>query len=246
MSATAATNLISSKLRVTDDLIRESLPRTHRDPMRKVAWMNAMCATVLTIGVVLTKKPSELAFHPEVVDTTPVEIPVFQPELTTAIQQPQDQVEESTDKVEPVPAVATPVIANTPDVAFGIEVKGPTIVVKEFKYSAPPPREVPKALPSRPSGPQLFAGDARKDGGFYPKVDYPQSLIRLRESGEVRMHATIAEDGSIEKLEVMEPGGSSGFSALDRHAVTFIRRNWRWPAGRRREYIIPVEFKITQ
>ena len=241
MSATAVQPLTSSRLRVADDLNRESLPQTHRDPLRKVTWMNAVCASVLTVGILLTKKPAQLLFHPEIVDSTPVMIPEFVPDTTPQIEQPQDQVEETTEQSEPTPAVATVVVANSADVAFAVPVNGPTVLAKDFKYVPPPPRIAPKSLPSRPSGPTLFTGDAKKDGGYYPKVDYPRDAMLRRETGEVRLYVVVSPDGTPEKVEVKD---SSGFFSLDRVALAGVRRLWHWPPGERREYIVPIEFVI--
>jgi hypothetical protein len=51
MSATAAAPVTEHDYRVHDDLNRESLPQTQRDPTRKIAWTNAICATVLGVGI---------------------------------------------------------------------------------------------------------------------------------------------------------------------------------------------------
>lgn len=241
MSVTAVHSLSSPSLRVTDDLNRESLPQTHYDPLRKVTWMNAVCASVLTIGILLTKKPAELLFHPEIVDNTPVAIPVFTPDNAPQIQTPQDQTEDTSEPNDPTPVVATVVAPANANVAFEVPVNGPTIVAKDFRYVPPPPRVAPKTLPSRPSGPQVFSGSARNDGGFYPKVEFPRDALLRHETGTTTLYVVVAPDGTPEKIEIKETSGS--FS-LDRAASSGVKRLWHWPAGERREFLVPIEFVL--
>lgn len=241
MSASALTGMPSSAMRVVDDLYRESLPQTHRDPLRKVTWMNAVCASVLTVGILLTKKPAEMVFHPEVIDSTPMVIPEFVPDTNPQVPQPQEQVEESTDTPADAPVIAAVVVADPSKVSFAVPVVGPTTQAVDYRYVPPPPRVEQRAAPSRPSGPTEFKGGASNDGGSYPKPEYPRDSLIRRESGLVRLYVVVSEDGGPEKVEIREP---SGFFGLDRAAVACVKRYWRWPAGPRREYIVPIDFTL--
>jgi TonB family protein len=242
MSATIAAPLASRELRVRDDLNRESLPQTHRDPNRKVAWMNAICGSVLVVGVLLTKEPAAIAFSPQPIDTAPVVIPEFIPDNTPKVQQAEEQPDETTEPNLDTPALPTVVVADASKVTFAVEIKGPTVAAADYRYVPPPPRNPPSALPkpSAPAGPQIFHG-TETDGGTYPKGAYPIDAQRRRETGEVRIYVAVTEEGLPEKVEVRIPSGSF---TLDRDAVSWVKR-WRWPKGGRREYIVPYEYRLN-
>ena len=238
MSATAAAP--ATDYRVQDDLNRESLPQSQRDPTGKVAWTNAICAAVLGVGVLFHAEARRFEFRAEVVDSLPVEIPEFVPEVTPP--QTQDkQEEEPSDQVNDAPVVPTVVVADSPSVNFSVAVTGPTVTAKEFTYVPPPPRNPPKHVASAPSGPQVFRGGASTDGGTYPDVPYPRDALMRRETGEVQLYVAVTEDGSPEKVEVRI---SSGSPVLDRSSRQHVQKYWRWPAGPRREYLVPIEFVI--
>lgn len=240
MSATAAAPVTDHDYRVQDDLNRESLPQSQRDPTRKVAWTNAICAAVLGVGVLFHAEARRFEFRAEVVDSLPVEIPEFVPEVTPP--QTQDKPdEEPPDQVNEAPAVPTVVVPDSAKVNYAVQVSGPTVVAKDFTYVPPPPRNPPKKLASAPTGPQMFRGGASTDGGTYPDVPYPRDALMRRETGEVQLYVVVTEDGAPEKVEVRI---SSGSPVLDRSSRQHVQKYWRWPAGPRREYLVPIEFVI--
>ena len=97
--------------RVQDDLNRESLPQTQRDPSRKIAWANAICATVLGVGVFFHSEVRRFEFHADMVEALPVVIPEFVPEVTPPPQQ-DIQDEDKTDQVTDAPVVPVVVAAD--------------------------------------------------------------------------------------------------------------------------------------
>jgi TonB family protein len=239
MSVDTMTSPAPGALRVTDDLNRESLPQTHRDPIRKVVWMNAVCSSVLAVGLVLTKKPAEYAFHPELIESAPVIIPQFVPDPTPPKEVVEQDMQDTTEPDAVAPVAPTVVVADPSKVAYAVPVSGPVVTTTDYRYVPPPPRTTSRPKP--PAGPLLFRGGPSSDGGYYPKVEYPRDALLRHESGEVRLYAVVNEDGSLEKLEVNVPSGSA---TLDRSALQGVKKFWRWPAGGRREYIIPIEFRL--
>lgn len=239
MSATAAAPVAHQAYRVHDDLNRESLPQTQQDPSRKLAWMNAVCATVLGVGIFFHSEAKKFEFHIDMVESLPVVIPEFVPETTPP--QVQEKVEEESSD-QPTDAPAVPVVvapANAP-VNFAVTVTGPTIQATDFKYVPPPPRVTTRAA-SAPSGPVVFRGGASTDGGSYPDVPYPRDALMRRETGEVQLYVVVTEDGAPEKVEVRI---SSGSPVLDRSSRQHVKNYWRWPAGAKREFLVPIEFVI--
>jgi protein TonB len=235
MSLTAAPPTASPEYRVQDDLNRESLPQTQRDPSRKIAWTNAICTTVLGIGLLLRREAQQFNFKPELVESAPVVIPEFVPEPP---QQDEQVVE---DKAEEQPEAAVVPVVVAPDaskVNFAVPVTGPTVKAADFKYAGPPPR-----VTQRPtqSGPTVFRGGPSGDGGFYEKPPYPRDALLRKEQGDVQLFVVVGEDGT--PLEV-STRVSSGSPTLDRESIKFVKRYWRWPAGPRREFYVPLEYHL--
>jgi TonB family protein len=225
--------------RVQDDLNRESLPQTQRDPSRKIAWANAICATVLGVGVFFHSEVRRFEFHADMVEALPVVIPEFVPEVTPPPQQ-DIQDEDKTDQVTDAPVDPVVVAADPSKVNFAVTVNGPTVTATDFRYAPPPPR-ITQRPTSAPSGPTVFRGGSSTDGGSYPDAPYPRDALMRRETGEVQLYVVVAEDGTAEKVEVRI---SSGSPTLDRTSRAHVLKYWHWPAGPRREYLVPIEYII--
>ncbi|MEO5963282.1 MAG: energy transducer TonB [Thermomonas sp.] len=121
-----------------------------------------------------------------------------------------------------------------------------------------PASEQPRIIePAMPTGPSLPAAtvpsqDAPAMAGnntspvpvSRPPPSYPREALRRGIGGTVRVKATIAPDGSVERMEVAD---SSGDRYLDRAAMDAVRR-WRFtPAMRNGQpvsatVVIPVDF----
>ena len=77
-----------------------------------------------------------------------------------------------------------------------------------------------------------------------PPPVYPREALRRGVGGTVRVKATVAPDGSVERMEVAE---TSGNRFLDRAAMEAVRR-WRFtPAMRNGQpmsaaVVIPIDF----
>jgi protein TonB len=103
---------------------------------------------------------------------------------------------------------------------------------------------------SEPGGPKdagagamLAAGPARG-----PKPPYPVEARRQGLEGKVLLRVTVAPDGRITSVTVVE---SSGHSVLDRSARDTVARRWRFTPARRATgavasvYDVPIEFKLN-
>ncbi len=243
MSATIAVQASSNSPGVQDDLNRESLPRSQRDPGRKVAWTNAVCFSVLAVGILLRQDAQQFIFKPAPAEPPPVVIQEFIPEqkVETVEQVPEEQPTEQPVEAPVVPTLVAPASAK---VNFVVEVSGPTVTRADISKIGPPPRETRRTAPAK-TGPTIFRGETGTDGGFYPKPTYPRDALQRRESGEVQAYVEVAEDGSPAKVEIRV---SSGSRTLDRALLNQIRNLWRWPASPgnpNRQYLVPFEFKIN-
>lgn len=109
--------------------------------------------------------------------------------------------------------------------------------------AAPPGMSAPPVNPTQPS-PMSATVDTAPVPISRPPPAYPREALRRGAGGTVRVQATIAINGSVERMEVAE---SSGNRYLDRAAMDAVRR-WRFrPAIRNGQpvpatVVIPVDF----
>lgn len=238
MSASLASS--TEQYRVHSDLNLESLPQSNRDPYRKVWWMNSLAASVLGIGVFLTKEPAEFVFKP-VAPEAPMQIEVVQPQVEILKQVEQPEVsEEPVEEVEV--AVIQPIVvaADSSKVAFAVEVKGPTVTSADMRKVAPPPAIVQRPkVPSAISGPIVL----RFGEQGIPKMQYPPEAERANIQGRFKLKFTVGLDGTLGEFEVLE---SSGASLLEREAKKHVRRFANFgPSDKPREFLMEFEFKLN-
>ena len=243
MSATISVQASSHPTGVQDDLNRESLPRSQRDPGRKVAWTNAVCFSVLAVGILLRQDAQQFIFKPAPLEPPPVVIQEFIPETKSS---PKEAVpeEQPPEQVVDAPVLPTIVAPDNSKPNYVVEISGPTVTRADISKIGPPPRETRRAAPAK-TGPTIFRGDSNTDGGFYPKpTTYPTEARQRRESGEVQVYVEVTEDGSPTKVEIRV---SSGSRTLDRASLNQVRNLWRWPASPGnpiRQYLVPFEFNL--
>ncbi|HTI69630.1 MAG TPA: energy transducer TonB [Candidatus Limnocylindria bacterium] len=142
------------------------------------------------------------------------------------------------------PSVPVVAIDDPAKVTFAVPVLNVTSITNRVDLVAFPPRRDTSSAPAK-SGPVRWEGSVSKgvSGGYFPRPDYPREAIIKHESGTVEVLVEVAEDGVVTTAEVQS---SSGSNSLDRQAVQFLKRKWRWPAGEQRKYIVPVEFSLQQ
>ena len=150
-----------------------------------------------------------------------------------------------------LPAPLPPDLAGSDDNASGLRLP------RDGDGSALPPPPVaeqpriidepapPPMLPPQPSAPVASAGPDRAPVPVSrPAPRYPREAERVSAGGTVRVRATVAPDGSVERLEL---ASGSGNRHLDRAAMEAVRR-WRFQPALRNgqpvsaEMIVPVEF----
>ena len=77
--------------------------------------------------------------------------------------------------------------------------------------------------------------------GKFPQPSYPDFARSSGMQGTVRLSISVGPSGSVEGVSVI---GSTGFSALDEYAASWVRRNWHWPAGTSHRYTLPLTFRL--
>lgn len=79
--------------------------------------------------------------------------------------------------------------------------------------------------------------------GRRPSPPYPEFARSAGMQGIVRMSISVGPSGAVENVSVT---GTSGYSALDAYAVSWVRRNWHWPAsGSAHRYAQPLNFRLN-
>jgi len=228
------------------ELALSCLPQGRHEPGRHLIWINTLCALVLLVGLLGWQRPLSrlhLSSSLDEVQTLPV---LFTPPPESA-RAPSDTapdpdvVPQAADFVE-VPSVPTPVAPLSADVAFAVPIEGPTIEVQSVALAEPPPSAPVPVAASDVTGPQVFRpGQGAPDGGFYPDPEYPRDALLRREQGQTQILIEVGADGRVERTEIRI---SSGFTSLDRHTLSHVRRFWRFPPGQRREYLWTAEYVL--
>ena len=77
--------------------------------------------------------------------------------------------------------------------------------------------------------------------GIYPPAPYTVALRQQGAQGRLMVRIQVAEDGTLTSVKCEQ---SSGFSALDQHAVSWVLKNWHYPPGKAGSYRLPMEFKL--
>jgi len=214
-------NRISSGYELKDELARYCLPEAHRNPDRKLAWMNSICILFLLIGI-LGAKPAATSTKPvpPIEQAVPVMVEPIAPPQLELQQQNQEQTEEQKQEAPQVVVV----VPNAPNITFAVPTIG-NLVAPSALAQAPPlrPMRPPTALRSIPStlattGP----------GGDRPQPPYPRIALEQGEQGSVTLLLTADEAGNIVSVEIKK---SSGFPILDHGTAEYVKRHWTVSAG---------------
>jgi TonB family protein len=202
------TNPTSPAYELNDDLARLCLATAHREPERKLAWVNSVCLMFLLIGIFGARQGAiSIDKVPPIREIVPIVIePPAAPQHPVAPKQEQ-----------PVPNNQPPVLValpDAPDVNFGIPTAGSLVVPAAL---ASPPQLAPARIGS-------LANTGA--GGDRPAPPYPPIALQTGEQGTVILVLTGDDAGNIASVAVKQ---SSGFPVLDRATVNYIRRRWRVP-----------------
>ncbi|MFM2082934.1 MAG: hypothetical protein RL380_1625 [Verrucomicrobiota bacterium] len=239
MSAPHQGENVSSPGRLSSDLARLCLPQAMSDDTRKLAYANSLCVLFLVIGAI-GLNPPRLVRHEVSASSDNVPVIFTPPDEAPAPEQPKTDEASPSDAPSEAPQVAVVVAASSANVAFAVPVQGSVIVAASPQFVSGP--ATTHASKPTGNGPVVFSGDGEASGTF-PKPDWPIEERKARHEGGVTLHAIIAEDGTIAEISVRD---SSGFGSLDRHTLNFVKRNWQFPSGVRRDYYIPFEFRFGE
>lgn len=77
--------------------------------------------------------------------------------------------------------------------------------------------------------------------GRFPTPPYPSFARSRGIQGSVTLSIHVSPSGTVESAMV---ASGTGFSELDNYAASWVRRNWRFPAGTARNYRLPISFKL--
>lgn len=143
----------------------------------------------------------------------------------------------------PVPAdVASSEDGNASGLRMPAEGSLPAVPMGDQARIIEPPAPLP--APPAPAAPQAVADLDAPVPINRPAPRYPPQALRRNVGGSVRVLATVASDGSVERLELAE---GSGNRDLDRAAMEAVRRWTFRPATRNGQpvtatVVIPLEF----
>jgi protein TonB len=236
------------------------------------AWVAGVAALFLLVGAVgsLTPlspplrlsfgEPGSAALVRVEELSAPFEAETAEPPTAEALQTPQP-VEVS---IPPLPQITPPL---QPPEMFELqrplEVPEPAPVQPPPEVRPPAPPPVPEAKPkpapasstsakpastsSRPGRPGGAPGASQPlpfsaaGGGSFPSPAYPSSARAARVQGTVVLLVTVESSGVPSTVEIRT---SSGHTMLDTAARDHLRRNWRWPSGEPRLFLVPIKFVL--
>lgn len=177
-----------------------------------------------------TPPPVEVSIPPVPVVTPPLQPPEMA-ELQAAeplAEPPPALPPQEPPPPKPAPA-AEPKTKSTP---------APASPAATSKASPSPAR--PARTGGIPGGSQPVPFSAA-GGGRFPAPSYPSAARSARIDGTVVLLVTVESSGVPSSVEIRT---SSGHTLLDTAARDHLRRNWRWPSGESRLFIVPIKFVL--
>jgi protein TonB len=143
----------------------------------------------------------------------------------------------------PVPADVASEDGNASGLRVPSDARRPSAPAGEQPRLVEPPP--PPSAPPAPAAPPAIADLEAPVPLSRPAPRYPPEALRRNVGGSVRVLATVAPDGSVERLELAE---GSGNRDLDRAAMEAVRRWTFRPATRNGQpvtasVVVPLEFK---
>lgn len=180
-----------------------------------------------TTEPVVTETPPEAIEPPEIetIETPPLDLPELTEVLSTEdvfTMPAAPRIEEALKPVEPMPA--KPVVKR---------------VASQSQPSASP--RTTSGATGSPGGGGGTAASGSGAKGRFPEPPYPSFARSRGMQGTCMLTIVVGASGSVENVSV---GSSTGFSDLDRYASSWVRRNWRWPAGDTRSFHLPISFRL--
>jgi len=226
---------------LSSELARACLPQAGRDEERKFAWVGAIAAVFLAVGVYgLFARPVFTVPAPVVADEpVPILFEPPPPPPAENVPPPESAEPSSEETAAPPPSPPVVAVANPAEAAFAVPVEGP-VILGPARIASAPPIDLRAPAPTPKSAPRiaLFQGDG---SGKYPPPTYPAQALERQLQGKVLLLVAVGRDGLVSRTEIKE---SSGVPLLDRHAADWVKRRWVWPAGEDRLFYVPVVFEL--
>ncbi|MBL9133383.1 MAG: energy transducer TonB [Verrucomicrobiaceae bacterium] len=167
----------------------------------------------------------------EIPDEPPPDLDL--PEVAEAMTQEDIFAIPTAPKIEDALKRVDPVVQPAPK---------PTPAPRKATASRTPSR--PSTTPGTPGGTPGGTGTATRSSGrmITPAPPYPSFAKAQNMQGTVRLSLSVGPSGAVEGATVIS---STGFSALDSYAASWVRRNWRFPAtGAGKRYTLPLSFRL--
>jgi TonB family protein len=234
-----------------------------------LSWIVGITGSFLTVGIMGMFAADLPPIHLRTLEDD-VETPME--EILSGEQMAYEETAEQPSTGEPVSSVVVPEAVETPpespdlpDIVEAMTLEDvfaiPTAPKIEAALRPIDPVAKPKPAPQRTnqsmasgnrgtSSSQTQGGPAGGRGGIgsgtggkwiNPKPPYPDFAASAGMHGIVRLKISVGPTGAIESVSVI---GTSGYSALDESASSWVRKRWRAPAtGVARSYNQPFNFK---
>lgn len=202
------------------------LPVVRRDPNRKLAQVDSICALFLLVGTVGFYAPP-IPVRPVAPVTDPVGMQWEETETTEDQPKAVETTSDADSDAQSDPAVSElpPIVQPLGPQAFPVYL--PTVRPRLLSLlPAPAPRD--SAAPSSaPRWREVFAG-ASGGGEVRPAPEYPWRLKEQRMQGSVVLRIIVGENGVPQEVLVHQ---TSGYPELDLYTRDWVKKHWRWPAG---------------
>lgn len=210
-----------SRYALQSELAREWLHAADRDPNRKLAWVNSICALFLFAGAAGYRAGSgALGPLPPIEETAAAIVEPLPPPPAAPDQTKQEQNDENPPEISRV-IVVTPA---APNINFAVPTIG-SLVVPAAAAKAPPLSSLDPVARLRTQPTVL---EPTGDSGERPQPPYPGAAIEQGQQGSVMLRLTVDDNGLVRATEIAR---SSGSALLDRAASEFVRRRWTLPSG---------------
>jgi len=209
------------------DLARLCLPAATRDPDRKFAWTNSICALFLVIGLFGRQAVIHIQLPPPLEEILPTIIePLVAPPPATVQEVKPNQMAPQEKQEAPQVVVVTP---DSPGIRFSVPTLG-TLLAPAALSAAPPlrPLRPPDPVAQPVARKQLVTLQNTGLGGERPQPPYPPLALARGQQGTVVLLLSVDAVGVIQTIEVNR---SSGFPLLDRGTLEFIKNRWTVPPG---------------
>ncbi|MEZ5385848.1 MAG: TonB family protein [Prosthecobacter sp.] len=235
-----------------------------------LSWIVGISASFLTVGIIglfaadvppihLISLESDTVDDQVMIETTMAELqtleaseeqlPETEPELPVEIAEAVETPPENFDLPEVAEAMTMDDVFSVPTAPKIEDALRPVDPVVKPKPAPTPPRPRTPSV-ARSSGTPSTTSQSGTAGGTgasgtgrgkFPSPPYPSFARSGGMQGTVRLSISVGASGAVESVSVM---GSTGFSALDEYAASWVRRNWRWPGGTAKRYSLPLTFRL--